>query len=180
MSTVTGVLLVGGASRRFGSAKALAPHRGRTLAAVAWERLDWCDERLALGKAADALPLPFPMTDDGNDVRAPLAGLVAGLRVARNDLCVVLPVDLPHVTPELLQQLSAACADTDAAVPQTGPLPGAYRRSCLPILEEQLRSDDVSIRGALRRLRTTTVNCDPRLLVNVNTEAELTAIDARE
>ena len=129
---VTGVLLVGGASRRFGSAKALAQFRGQSLAARAWDKFDWCDERIAVGRLADALPLPFPLTDDNNEVRAPLAGLVAGLRAARNNLCIVLAVDLPCVTRELLQDLAAACSGSDAAIPQTGPLPGAYRRSCLP------------------------------------------------
>lgn len=174
---VTGVLLVGGASRRFGSAKALAQFRGQSLAARAWDKFDWCDERIAVGRLADALPLPFPLTDDNNEVRAPLAGLVAGLRAARNNLCIVLAVDLPCVTRELLQDLAAACSGSDAAIPQTGPLPGAYRRSCLRTLEKQLCSDDVSIRGALRKLRTTSISCDPQLLLNVNTQAELRALD---
>jgi molybdopterin-guanine dinucleotide biosynthesis protein A len=78
---LTGVLLVGGASRRFGSAKALARYRGTTLAEHAWGVLgEACDERLAFGKTGDQLPLPFPVHDDGSDVRAPIAGVVAGLR----------------------------------------------------------------------------------------------------
>ena len=54
---VTGVLLVGGESRRFGSPKALARLGEKTFADIAWERLAWCDERLACGKLADGLPL---------------------------------------------------------------------------------------------------------------------------
>src|SRR5439155_13473476 len=80
---LTGVLLVGGASRRFGSPKALARFEGETLAERAWRLLgDACDERIVVGKAADGLELPFPVRDDATDVRAPLAGVVAGLRAA--------------------------------------------------------------------------------------------------
>ena len=127
-STVTGVLLVGGASTRFGSPKALARLGDETLAERTWRALAWCDERLAVGKTADALPLPFPILDDECETRAPLVGVVAGLRRARGELCVFLPVDCPNVTPALLQTLARACAD--AAVPATGPLPGVYRRAC--------------------------------------------------
>ena len=71
--------------------------------------------------------MPFRVHDDGTDLRAPLAGVVAGLRAARNDVCVFLPVDVPLATPELVLALGEAC--DEAAVPQTGPLPGAYARS---------------------------------------------------
>ncbi len=37
-------------------------------------------------KTADGLQLPFELVDDGSDARAPIAGLVAGLRAATNDL----------------------------------------------------------------------------------------------
>lgn len=45
---------------------------GETLGERAWRALAWCDERLAVGKAGDALPLPFPVLDDGADERAPI------------------------------------------------------------------------------------------------------------
>ena len=91
---MTGVLLVGGASTRFGSPKALARLDGETLVERAWRTLgDACDERLAVGKSADGLELPFELVDDGMDVRAPIAGVVAGLRSARHDVWVFLPVD---------------------------------------------------------------------------------------
>jgi molybdopterin-guanine dinucleotide biosynthesis protein A len=169
---VTGVLLVGGASRRFGSPKALARIGERTFAEVAWERLAWCDERLACGKLVDRLPLRFPVRDDESRVRAPLAGVVAGLRAARFDVIVALPVDLPLVTDEALKALASAC-DRDAAVPQTGPLPGAYRRSALPILERQLRRGELALAAALDELETRVVGLDPSVLANVNHPQDL-------
>jgi molybdopterin-guanine dinucleotide biosynthesis protein A len=173
---VTGVLLVGGASRRFGSPKALARIGAKTFADIAWERLAWCDERLACGKVADGLPLRFPVRDDETHVRAPLAGVVAGLRAARFDVIVALPVDLPLVTDEALQTLASACTG-DAAVPQTGPLPGAYRRSALPVLERRLRTGDLALGAALVELEVRVVEVDPVVLGNVNHPQDLPPLE---
>ena len=171
------MLLVGGASTRFGSPKALALLGGETLAARAWRTLgEACDDRIAVGKLADGLRLPFPLVDDGTETRAAIAGIVAGLRAAAGELCVVLPVDCPLVTAALLQQLAAACADADAAVPQTGPLPGAYRKTALPVLQRRLAAERLSLRDALAELDTRTVRLDEALLVNVNTPAELRSL----
>ena len=98
------MLLVGGGSTRFGSPKALALLGGETLAERGWRVLgEACDEVIAVGKAADALPLPLPLVDDGTNDRAPVYGVIAGLRAAAHDVAVFLPVDCPLVTPELLR-----------------------------------------------------------------------------
>jgi molybdenum cofactor guanylyltransferase len=168
---VTGILLVGGASRRFGSPKALALLDGESLAERAWRLLEACAERFAVGKHADGVELPFPIVDDGNDVRAPLAGLVAGLREARHDVALVIPVDTPRLTRDDLGALAESC--TDVAVPSTGPLPGAYRRTALPVLERRLVAGELALRDALTELDVTTVDLDPSHLVNVNEPADL-------
>ena len=169
---MTGVLLVGGASSRFGSPKALARLDGETLAERAWRTLsEACDESLAVGKTGDGLELPFPVIDDGIDVRAPLAGLVAGLRAARHDVCVFMPVDCPLVSAGALQALAGAAP----AHPQTGPLPGAYHLALLPELERKLERGDYS----LRDLEAAIVELDPGELANINTEADLRRVELR-
>jgi molybdenum cofactor guanylyltransferase len=163
---LTGVLLVGGASRRFGSPKALAKLDGETLAERAWRVLgEACEERLAVGKGDEELP--FPVLADGVTERAAIHGLVAGLRAAPTDLCVVLPVDMPWITADALLRLAAACLD--AAVPQTGPLPGAYRKRALPALTR----GELSIARAIEDLDVAVVELDRGLLVNVNTPGDV-------
>jgi molybdopterin-guanine dinucleotide biosynthesis protein A len=166
---LTGVLLVGGASTRFGSPKALAQLDGETLVQRAWQTIGAaCEERLAVGKNADGLELPFELVDDGTDVRAPIAGVVAGLRTARHDVCVFLPVDCPLISVDSLLRLAASTP----ARPQTGPLPGAYPRTLLPELERKLERGDYS----LRNLPATVLELDARELANVNTPADLDAL----
>jgi molybdenum cofactor guanylyltransferase len=172
---LTGILLVGGASRRFGSPKALALLDGETLAEHAWSVLAHvCKERIAVGKREDGLQLPFDVLDDAANVRAALAGVVAGLHAAASDLSVVLPVDTPLVRPEDLRRLADACAT--AAVPQTGPLPCALRKTALPVLERRLAAGELALREAFAELDARIVELDPATLANVNTPAELEAL----
>jgi aminoglycoside 6-adenylyltransferase len=166
-AVVTGILLVGGASERFGSPKALALFRGETLAERGWRVLhEACDEVLAVGKAADALELPFPVLDDGSEERAPVHGVVAGLRAAAHEACVVLPVDCPLVTADALRDLAAR-----GAVPQTGPLPGGFSKSMVRVFEDRIARGELSLWG----VNPTTVTLDERLLANVNTRLDLVA-----
>jgi len=142
VTRLTGALLVGGASTRFGSPKALAPFRGETLASRGCRLLaEACDEVLVLGREADGLP--FPVIDDGADGRAPVHGLIEALRRAQHDTVVALPVDNPLVTPGALRALGAAGAVPSERIP----LPGAYPRALLPALEARAAAGELSLRG---------------------------------
>jgi molybdopterin-guanine dinucleotide biosynthesis protein A len=168
---LTGVLLVGGASTRFGSPKALARVEQETLAERGWRVLgEACDERLALGKAGE-LELPFDVRDDGIGIRAPIAGVVAGLRAAAHDVAVFLPVDCPKVTADALRALGHACRE--AAVTDEGPLPGAWARSALPVLERRVRSGRLALVDAYGELDVARVDLDAAIVADADTPAAL-------
>jgi molybdopterin-guanine dinucleotide biosynthesis protein A len=167
---LTGILLVGGASRRFGSPKAFARFEGETLAERAWRLLgESCDERLAVGQAER---LPFPaLADEGT---GPVAAIAAGLRNAAHEVAVVVPVDMPLLTREALRVLAGSCLD--AAVAQAGPLPCAVARRMLPAFETGERR----LRTVLAGLDTARVELEERLLANVNEPGDLSRIAASE
>jgi molybdopterin-guanine dinucleotide biosynthesis protein A len=77
-------------------------------------------------------------------------------------------------TPAVLLDLASAGADV--ATPQTGPLPGAYRRTALPALEAALADGRLSLRDSVAGLDRLVIEIDPDLLVNVNTADELDRI----
>jgi molybdenum cofactor guanylyltransferase len=162
-SRLTGILLVGGASTRFGSPKALARFEGETLAERAWRLLDdVCDERIAVGRAKG---LPFPaLADEGT---GPVAAIAAGLVAATGEVAVVIPVDMPLLTTGALRLLAGACRD--AAVAQRGPLPCAVARRMLPAFETGERR----LRSVLDGLDTARLELEDRLLANVNTRTDL-------
>ena len=154
---LTGILLVGGTSSRFGSPKELAEYEGETLADRAWRLLgDVCEERLAVGRGG--------LADPGT---GPVAAIAAGLRAATHEVSVVIPVDMPRLTADALRLLAEACRD--AARAQRGPLPCAVARRTLPAFE----TDERRLRTVLDGLDTARVELGEALLANVNTPADL-------
>ena len=171
---VAGALLVGGASTRFGSPKALARYEGETLAERGHRVLgEAFGKVVVVGKEGDGLELPFEVLDDGSDVRASIIGVAAALRLAGAEVVVVLPTDMPLVTADLLRTLADAVEGHDAAVPQTGALPGAYRRTALPVLERRIAAGELAVHRALGELRTRVVEVDDAALRNVNEPGDL-------
>ena len=168
---LTGVLLVGGASERFGSPKALARFRGEALAERGHRLLaEACDEVLVVGKAGELDGrLPFAVLDDGASGRAPVHGLVAGLRAAAHDTVVALPVDVPLITSEALRALGDAGAVPSPRVP----LPGAYPRALLPVLESRVAAGELSLRG----VNETTLEIPAALLADADTPAALADLE---
>ena len=117
------------------------------------------------------------MRDDGIEVHASLAGHVAGLRAATTDLVLVLPVDCPLLEATDLRALAAACRD--AAIPQTGPLPGAYRAQRPARARARARGRSAEGSARCSPASTSPSSSSPlERLVNVNTPAELEALEA--
>jgi molybdopterin-guanine dinucleotide biosynthesis protein A len=164
------VLLVGGASERFGSPKALARFKGETLAERGHRLLaEACDEVLVVGKARELPGLPFAVVDDGTDERAPVYGLVGGLRAAKHETVVALPVDVPLITSAALRALGEAGAVPSARVP----LPGAYPRALLPVLEARVAAGELSLRG----VNPATVEISEEMLADADTPAALAELE---
>jgi molybdopterin-guanine dinucleotide biosynthesis protein A len=150
---LSGILLAGGASSRFGSPKELAELGGETLGDRAWRLLgEVCDERIRVGRGDD------PGT-------GPVAAIAAGLRQASHEIAVVIPVDMPLLTPAALRQLADACRD--AAVAQNGPLPCAIRRAAFP------QTDERRLRAVLAQLDTVSITLPEEVLANVNDRDDL-------
>jgi molybdenum cofactor guanylyltransferase len=161
---LSGILLAGGASSRFGSPKELAELEGETLEERALGLLDVvCAERIVVG--GDGL------ADPGT---GPVAAIAVGLRAAMHEIAVVIPVDMPLLTPRALRLLAEACRD--AATAQQGPLPCAVARRALPAFETGERR----LRTVLDGLDTARIELEEQLLANVNEPDDLRKIAAAE
>lgn len=138
-SRITGLVLAGGRGTRMGGAdKGLQLLRGEPLALHVARRLAPqvdamlisanrnLDTYAMLGSPFDAQVVP----DESDDFPGPLAGILAGLRVAQTELVVSVPCDAPYLPFDLVERLEQALdrAQTDIATARTHEAGGQRRR----------------------------------------------------
>ena len=160
MTRPSGILLAGGASRRFGRPKVVEPVEGaplfhRPLRAL----LDSCDD-VVIVLAPDARDLPLP--DGAAGVRfardeiafeGPLAGTRVGLEQVRGDRAVLVGADMPGVTGALLTLMADRAPRTRALVLSdangTRPLPAVVDVASALTLARKLLASGERRLGAL-------------------------------
>lgn len=141
----TGVVLAGGRSRRMGRDKALLELDGRPL--IEWVIEDIaqvCSEVLVVAGEADRYPgLRVPVVVDRFPGVGVLGGLHAGLEAASYGLILAVGCDMPFLNSELLRAFVGWAEGVDVAILRRGeyvePLHGAYRRTCIPAIEDVIR-----------------------------------------
>lgn len=138
---IDGFILVGGASRRFGSDKAAALLDGIPLVQRAANLLRGSGWSVHLvGSAARDYRVDDALwVTDEEPGRGPAAALAACLRRART-WALVLAVDMPWVTPDLLANLASRRVSQDPlaicfrdAGGRRHPFPGLYHRDLLSV-----------------------------------------------
>lgn len=196
MDAVTGVVLAGGKSTRFGSDKASALLRGRPLLQWVLDAVGAASEAVVVVKArgqvlpAVACPVPWVVVEDIYEAQGPLAGLVAGFERVQTPLAFATSCDSPLLAPTLVSHLAGLAGEADIVCPEVGgrhqPLAAIYRpASCLPAFRRSVESGRLRIIDGFEGLRVQMVaerelvDVDQRLLSfeNANTPERLAEID---
>ena len=176
------LILAGGRGQRMGGQdKGLLPWQGRPLVsyAAALARPLSDDLIISCNRNPDeyALYADRLVHDDSPDFPGPLAGIRAGLAVARHAHLLVLPCDAPLLDRELLERLlqAAAASPNDVQMLRSGdqwePLFCVIPAALRPQIEEAWQRGDRSPRHVFSQLGLQAVDCpanDPRL-ANLNT-----------
>ncbi|MFI8479292.1 molybdenum cofactor guanylyltransferase MobA [Pseudomonas sp. NPDC078700] len=114
------------------------------------------------------------VADDDTDFQGPLAGIRAGLKVARHEQVLVLPCDAPMLEQTLLLDLLKLAGEVPAVIRQgeyLEPLFSVIPRQLSNALESAWLAGERSPQRWLRSLAPRTLDCaehDPRL-ANMNT-----------
>jgi molybdopterin-guanine dinucleotide biosynthesis protein A len=210
MIGVSGLVLAGGRSARLGTDKRVVRLGGITLLDRATDLLAHVADDLMV--AARSLVEDRGLAGERSDVRArspearrdiriisdvlpdrgPMAGILAGLQQARRERVLVVPVDMPMLTPEFLRFLVEADPDAAVTVPlwRAGlePLVAVYHAVCAPAMAALLARGTGAVHAyvtstALRVRRVEEPDIrrhgDPaRLFLNINTPEDLTRAEA--
>jgi len=179
---VTGLILAGGASRRFGHDKALAELAGVPFVALVHAALAGhaSEVLIATGTEPRAYPVAARVVLDPVADAGPLAGLVAGLEAAETPWLLSAAVDLPYLTPAALRPLLAAAsddADVLVAVDADGrrqPTVALWRtRTAAPAARGCLTEQRLALRDLLGRVVVRDVRIEGGALHNVNAPQDL-------
>ncbi len=178
---LTGAVLAGGRSRRFGEPKAMYEWQGKPLALHVLDALgSVCTERLAIAKPDTPLP-PLPsdvrLLYDEFEAQHPLSGILTALRHARCEWVFVCAVDMPFLNPALIRWMAQQAETYDIVVPESDerlqPLHALYRRA----VYATLRSFQDALHSHERRLSMQAILRSPELRVRVLTPDEWRVYD---
>jgi molybdopterin-guanine dinucleotide biosynthesis protein A len=141
---LAGFVLAGGRSSRMGRDKALVELDGRTLAALAVDKLKAAGLSAVIAGARSGLGHLAPVVADEAPDEGPLRGVCTALESTKAPLTVFVPVDMPLIPAALLSHLVSDARATGAAVTLvsvngfTQTFPAVIRTRLLPFLREEL------------------------------------------
>jgi len=160
IENITGVILAGGKSSRFGSNKALAEINGKLLIQrVTNQMIGLFDRCLLVTNTPDEYAfLSLPMTGDIYRNCGPLAGIHAALQKISDDRAFVVACDMPNLSAELIRYLCETYGpEYDVIIPwlEHGqePLFGLYHKRSLAAVESCLKKGNYQIIIALEYLK---------------------------
>lgn len=180
---LSAIILSGGKSSRMGKDKASLIFEGRSFLENQKRRLEavGIEDIIVSGYAEGMLPDEIPG-------QGPMGGLFTCLKAIKNDACLVLPIDTPLVTTELLKRLIAEfeAADCELMVLQHGekiePLIGVYSKSLVPLMAGLIAENRRALRALMPLCRSAVFEYagDDRQLMNCNYPEEYNKLLKRE
>ena len=148
------VILAGGSSSRMTRDKAFLEIDGKTLLArqIELARQVGAEKIFLSGRVGtDYSGFHCPVLGDKFRDVGPLAGIERALDVASTPLVLVLAVDLPSLTGNLLRTIFSRCAENGGAIPRvTGkiePLAAFYPKTAHPLLMQLLREKSNAVKN---------------------------------
>jgi molybdopterin-guanine dinucleotide biosynthesis protein A len=147
---ITAIILAGGQSRRMGTDKALMQYLGKPLIRYSIDLALCFTEKIIISTNINEISsFGFPVVNDKYPLKAPLAGIHAGLLYSNTDWNLVLTCDMPNVSVQLINYLlSMVDEGSELVLPghhgYVEPLCGFYHRNLIPFIESNFKKSRLS------------------------------------
>jgi molybdenum cofactor guanylyltransferase len=186
-SEITGLILAGGKSSRYGTNKALVEVDGTVLIERVVRVMTAVFEEVILitNSPEDYSFLGLPMVGDLIKGLGPIGGIYTGLATISTVAGFFVACDMPFLNANLLRHMVKAREGFDAVVPRMGwmlePLHTLYTRNCLPVIKSLIDSREHQIARCFHKIRVRYMDekelraFDPELssLFNINKPQDL-------
>ena len=191
MTSVTGIVLAGGQSRRLGRDKAVETIVGQPMLHRVFDRIrPVCDDISVVvsdDARADNLPIPADVLviTDKYPGKGSLGGIYSGLIASPGEYGLVVACDMPFLNISLLEEILKLGADVDVCVPvisgRPEPTHALYSKNCVPYIKAQLDDDDLKITRFFNKVKVHYISedasrsIDPQLhsFFNINRQGDL-------
>lgn len=177
---ITGVILAGGRSARFGTNKAFARYQGvplifRVLKVVKYL---FADTLLITNTPEEYKNIPVKTIADEEPYLGPLGGIVTALKTVGSEMIFVTACDLPLLNIQEIRSLGTQVSKCDAVIPFTKEGPAYtmafYSQQLLPDLNSALRAGRLSLKDFFQnRSRVLWLPFQGMSAYNVNTQDDL-------
>lgn len=183
IADVSVAILAGGLSRRMGTNKSFLPFAGKPLIAHVIERVSALQLPVILITNTPERYTGFglPMHADIFPGQGALGGLYTAIEASASPYTLCVACDMPFLNADLLRYMLSLRAGVDGVVPCTDghyeSLHAVYRRTCLPVMRNQIAQGQLRINALypllhIRRVteaEVTRFDPDMRSFVNLNT-----------
>jgi molybdenum cofactor guanylyltransferase len=155
---VTGIILAGGRSSRYGSNKALVELNGTRLIERAVEVMKSIFQEVILvtNTPADYAFLNLPMLPDLIKGLGPIGGVYTGLETISGKAGFIIACDMPFLHKNLIRHMVQVRQKFDAVVPRIGwmiePLHALYTKKCLPVIKASIDAHEYQIAKCFQKL----------------------------
>jgi molybdopterin-guanine dinucleotide biosynthesis protein A len=179
---ITAILLAGGKSQRMGTDKGSLHLNGKTFIKHICDALQPIvgSNILIVSANKEYDVLGFPRIEDIVENKGPVGGLYTALAASKTKINLILSIDVPMVSTELLQWLLESHNETYMVTQtksgdKTSPLIGVYDRSMRIVFGEHLAGNQLKLRQVIEDVKHQTIEVPEKWsnqLQNINTQEE--------
>lgn len=182
MENFTGIILAGGKSQRMGTDKGMLSLNGKSFISHVYEAMKpiFGDNIVVVSSNTDYDAYGYNRIEDLISDKGPVGGLYTALKQSKTKFNLVLSVDVPLVSTELLQWLIDN-HDDSYLISQlkvnenTSPLVAVYDRALRTLLGEHLAGNQLKLSDVIDEVNTQTLAVPEKWnsqLQNINTQED--------